>query len=50
LSLGQGRRRANKKIVARKLEAFGFERGGISERTTDVHAAREGFLLRREVA
>jgi hypothetical protein len=32
------------------FEAFGFERGGISERTANVHGAGEGFLLRREVS
>jgi hypothetical protein len=39
-----------KRIWPEALQAFGFERGGISERAVDVHAAREGFLLRREMA
>ena len=35
---------------SRRREAYRIERGEISDRAADVHGAREGFLLRVEVA
>jgi hypothetical protein len=39
-----------KRISVPQAVAYRIERGEISERAADVHGAREGFLLRREVA
>jgi hypothetical protein len=35
--------------LPRRLRAYEIERGEISEETRNVHAAREGFLLRAEL-
>jgi hypothetical protein len=49
-TLGQGRRRANKKKFGPAGESLRDERGEISEAACDVHAAREGFRLPHKLA